>query len=180
MRKSLPGNFKRVHLAGVCIALVLIASVAIAIGRSKPAAPPPKPGPVFKMPAADAPTDTRLRIGDSFPEIHAVDLNGSAVTIGKESLGKRATLIVFWSTWCGFCMVELPHEVELAKKYEQAGLRVIGVNADNTTGIAQAAARDNKVPWLNVFEGPQKTISNELGVAQWPVLLLLGPDGKVI
>ena len=180
MRKSLPAAIKRVHLVWVLVGVAVLATVVIGIGRSNPAAPPVKPGPVLNMPTAGAPTDTRLRIGDRFPEIQTVDLDGNAVTVGKDLLGKRCTLIVFWSTWCGFCMIELPHEVELAKKYERAGLRVIGVNADDTTAIAKRAAKENGVPWLNVFEGPEKTISKELGVTQWPVLLLLDPDGKVL
>jgi thiol-disulfide isomerase/thioredoxin len=77
-------------------------------------------------------------------------------------------------------MKELPHEVELAKQYENAGLRVIGVNADDTRAIANAAANEHKLPWLNLFEGPDKTISNDLGIKQWPALLLLGPDGTVV
>jgi hypothetical protein len=77
-------------------------------------------------------------------------------------------------------MQEMPHEVELARQYEQAGLRVIGVNSDDTATIAQAAAIDQGVPWLNVFEGPDNAISKRLGIRQWPALLLLGPDGELI
>lgn len=180
MRKCFPTTIKLVHLVRISVCFVSFVTVVASIGCSKTAAPPPAPGPVFKLPSAGASTDTLLRIGDSFPEIQTVDLDGNAVTFDKQLLGDRYTLIVFWSTWCGFCMQELPHEIELAKQYERAGLRVIGVNADDTTTIAKAAVKENEVPWLNVFEGPDKTISNELGISQWPALLLLGPDGKVI
>jgi len=131
------------------------------------------------MPAAGAATDTSLRIGDSLPEIQAVDLEGNAVALDQQLLGERYTLVVFWSTWCGFCMQELPHEVELAQQYEEAGLRVIGINADDTTAIAKAA-NDNELPWLNLFEGPEKTISNQLGIKQWPAILLLDQEGKIV
>jgi thiol-disulfide isomerase/thioredoxin len=132
------------------------------------------------MPAAGDSTDTLLRIGDPFPRLQAVDLDGNAVTLDKQVLGDRYTLIVFWSTWCGFCMQDLPHEVELANKYERFGLRVIGVNADETRAIASAAAKEYEIPWLNLFEGPDMTISNQLGIKQWPALLLLDSDGKVV
>ncbi|MEI8378882.1 MAG: TlpA disulfide reductase family protein [Planctomycetota bacterium] len=132
------------------------------------------------MPTSGASTDTLLRIGDPFPKLQSVDLDGNAVTLDKQLLGGRYTLIVFWSTWCGFCLAELPHEVELAKKYERFGLRVIGVNADETSAIAKASARKYDIPWLNLFEGPDLTISNELGIKQWPALLLLDSGGKVV
>jgi thiol-disulfide isomerase/thioredoxin len=132
------------------------------------------------MPAAGASTDTLLRIGDSFPKLQAVDLDGNAVTLDTQLLGDRYTLIVFWSTWCEFCMLELPHEIELAKRYERFGLRVIGINADETSAIAKAAATEHDIPWLNLFEGPDFSISNQLGIKQWPALLLLDSDGKVV
>ena len=161
------------------ISMCILTAVASS-GCSKTAAPTLAARPGFVMPAAGASTDTLLRIGDSFPKLQAVDLDGNAVTLDKQLLGDRYTLIVFWSTWCGFCMLELPHEVELAKQYERFGLRVIGVNADETSAIAKASAREYDIPWLNLFEGPDRTISNELGIKQWPALLLLDSDGKVV
>jgi thiol-disulfide isomerase/thioredoxin len=132
------------------------------------------------LPRAGATTDAILRIGDPLPEIETVDLNGNPVSLNAELTGGGHTLVIFWSTWCGFCMLELPHEVELAKQYESQGLRVIGVNADDTTDIAQSAVAEHAVPWLNVYEGPDLSISNKLGIDEWPVLLLFGPDGKLI
>jgi thiol-disulfide isomerase/thioredoxin len=136
--------------------------------------------PSFALPAAGDSTDTVLRIGDKFPPLQAVDFDGHAVTFDKRLFGQRYTLLVFWSTWCGFCMRELPHEIELSQKYERAALRVIGINADESVAVAQEAAQNHHVPWLNVFEGPEKKISEALGIHQWPALLLLDFEGRVI
>lgn len=177
MLSGFPGRIQVVHTAWIsmCLAAVIVGS-----GCSTTAAPSLAASPGFAMPAAGDATDTRLRIGDAFPELQAVDLDCNAVTLNKELLGERYTLLVFWSTWCGFCMLELPHEVELAKKYEPQGLRVISVNADDTPEIAKAAVSKLGVPWLNLFEGSDHPISNELGIKQWPALLLLDADGKVV
>jgi thiol-disulfide isomerase/thioredoxin len=152
---------------------------AVTSGCSEPPPPPPA-APAFVLPSAGRATDTVLRIGDPFPEIETVDLDGNPVTLNAELADGGYTLIVFWSTWCGFCMLELPHEVELARQYEPHGLRVIGINADETPAVAQAAVAEHNVPWLNLYEGPDLKISNELGINEWPVLLLLGPDGKLL
>lgn len=160
------------------VSCVLIA--AFSSSCSLPIPPTLAVAPGFGMPGPGDATNTRLRIGDTFPQLQAVDLDGNAVTLDEKVLGKRYTLLVFWSTWCGFCMLELPHEVELAKKYEQQGLRVIGVNADETSDIAKAAAKQYDLPWLNLYEGPDKTISNELEIKQWPTLILLDSAGKVV
>jgi cytochrome c biogenesis protein CcmG, thiol:disulfide interchange protein DsbE len=177
MPQCISGSIQRMHILQIffCMLLAVVSS-----GCSKIAPPSLAAAPGFAMPAAGASTDSVLRIGDPFPQLQAVDLDGNAVTVDKQLLGERYTLIVFWSTWCGFCMLDLPHEVELAKQYQRLGLRVIGVNADETSAIAKAAAQEYDVPWLNLFEGPDRTISNELGIRQWPALLLLDSNGKVV
>jgi thiol-disulfide isomerase/thioredoxin len=175
-----PRMLQVARLPRISACAVAVIALAASVGCAPMAAPPAAPAVLFKLPPVGTSTDTILRIGDNFPQIQAVDLDGNAVTFDKSLLGHRYTLVVFWSTWCGFCMQELPHEVELAKQYERAGLRVIGVNADETTAIAKVAVKEHAVPWLNLFEGPKKSISNALRIKQWPTLILLGPDGKVV
>lgn len=177
MVRCFPGRIQLAHMTWLSMCLV---TAVVSSGCSTTAAPSLAASPGFAMPATGDATDTRLRIGDKFPQLQAVDLDGDAVTLDKDVLGERYTLLVFWSTWCGFCMLELPHEVELARKYEPLGLRVIGVNADETPAIAKAAVKEHNVPWLNLFEGPDHPISNELRIKQWPALLLLDADGKVV
>lgn len=151
--------------------------LACLCGCGSAGAPPPPPN-YFPQPGAS--TGTLLNIGDTFPELHTVDLDGNQIVLGPDVLGERATLIVFWSTWCGHCMNELPHEIALSRQYAESGLRVIGVNADPTPEIAQQAVRELDIPWLNLFEGPEQTISDQLEIPFWPTLYLLDADGTVI
>jgi thiol-disulfide isomerase/thioredoxin len=126
-----PGLFRpqmRDSIHSACLALLVAC-----VGCSKPVVPPIPPGPGFELPSVGEATDSSLRIGDSFPEIQSVDLEGNALTLDQALLGERYTLIVFWATDCGICMAELPHEMELARQYESAGLRVIGINAGDTS-----------------------------------------------
>jgi len=139
-----------------------------------------KPTAAFALPAAGTSTDTALRIGDAFPPLTGTDLDGNPLVVGPEHYGERGTLVVFWSTWCGFCMLELPHEIELSQLYADSGLRVIGVNADESREVAQAAVEEYGIPWLNVYEGPDRTISTELQIAMWPTLYLLDAEGRIV
>ncbi|MCZ6855312.1 MAG: redoxin domain-containing protein, partial [Gammaproteobacteria bacterium] len=139
-----------------------------------------KPSRPSFLPRPGANTGTSLKIGDKFPVLNTVGLDGKKLVLGPDMLGDRATLIVFWSTWCEFCMMELPHEIELSKRYAELGLRVIGVNADTTPETARDAVRKYGIPWLNVFEGPKKTISTQLGISVWPTLYLLDAKGTIL
>lgn len=130
-----------------------------------------------KEPSVDG---VQLKVGDRFPSIKSVTLDGNQVTVGPELYGKKATLVVFWSTWCGSCMTDLPHEVELANRYESSGLRVLGVNADDDLETAKRAVVDKSIPWHNLYEGSEKSISYQLAITSWPALFLLDCDGTVI
>ena len=159
--------------------LVTFLCLAACTGCSRSPAPIPV-SPPFKLPSVGEATGTVLRIGDPFPEIQTVDLDGNPIEFKEQLRHGGYTLVVFWSTTCRFCMQEMPREVELAKLYDPLGLRVIGVNSDETTEIAKAAVEENDVPWLNVFEGPEYAIAGQLGIEIWPTLFLLDREGKVV
>ncbi len=81
-----------------------------------------------------------------------VTLSASAITLKKEGARKRApdfelpdasgktlrlsdfkgkvVLLDFWATWCGPCRKSTPWMIELAHKYRDAGLVVVGVSMD--------------------------------------------------
>lgn len=56
----------------------------------------------------------------------------------------KVVFVDYWGTWCGNCMEEFPHTVELAKKHRDQGLVVISValELDPTDAETRAAALD--------------------------------------
>ncbi len=77
-------------------------------------------------------------------------------------------------------MDDMPHEIELTKKYASDGLRVIGVNGDSSEEVASKAVIKHGNPWRNLYEGSEQTISKQLGIKGWPALYLLDEQGKIV
>lgn len=66
-----------------------------------------------------------LILGDKAPELkYGVWLKGSPI---KEYKKGHLYLFEFWATWCGPCIISMPHLSELAKKHEK-DLTVVAVN----------------------------------------------------
>ncbi len=68
--------------------------------------------------------DATLKIGDPVPKLQTGKwVQGEPV---KKFEPGTAYLVEFWATWCGPCRVSIPHLNELATKYKDKGLIVIG------------------------------------------------------
>lgn len=78
-------------------------------------------------------TEEKPAVGNNYPvlkdDIADVDIDlvkGGTMKI-KDYRGK-VVLLNLWATWCGPCREEMPHLIELKKKYGDNGFEVIGLN----------------------------------------------------
>jgi thiol-disulfide isomerase/thioredoxin len=62
-------------------------------------------------------------------ELVAVDRDAFDALIEKQR--GRVVLVDFWATWCGPCVEQLPHTIELAKRFADRGLTVVTVSFDD-------------------------------------------------
>jgi thiol-disulfide isomerase/thioredoxin len=49
----------------------------------------------------------------------------------------KVVLVDFWATWCGPCMEQFPHTVELAEKLRERGLSVVSVSMNSPSAEPQ-------------------------------------------
>ncbi|MCS7021122.1 MAG: redoxin family protein [Gemmataceae bacterium] len=82
-----------------------------------------------KQPPSKAPSDYKLKVGDPAPPLKADKWwNGDPVG----TLEKGTVYVVeFWATWCGPCIVMMPHMSELQQQYKDKGVVFIGYTAQD-------------------------------------------------
>src|SRR5438045_1206112 len=105
-----------------------------------------------------------VSVGDQ-PALKAKATNGSSVNL--EQMHGKLVLIDFWATWCGPCMQEAPHMVQINQKYASKGLVLIGVSLDRDAGEMQKGAKEAHLDWTQVMDNGSK-ISNQFGVDSIP------------
>jgi thiol-disulfide isomerase/thioredoxin len=70
-------------------------------------------------------------------QLVAVDREGYDALIEKQR--GRVVLVDFWATWCGPCVEQLPHTIELANRLADRGLTVVTVSLDDPAGSEQVS-----------------------------------------
>jgi thiol-disulfide isomerase/thioredoxin len=77
--------------------------------------------------STDSPSAKALMVGDRAPKIKADHWwQGAEV---KEFAADKIYVVEFWATWCGPCIVIMPHMGELQREYRDKGVTFIGFTA---------------------------------------------------
>ena len=82
---------------------------------------------------ADAPADKKKVVYPPAPSaIMQADVKNLDDTIYKLQDKKGKVLLVnLWATWCGPCIAEMPHLIEMQEKYKDKNFEIIGLNTDD-------------------------------------------------
>ena len=103
---------------------------------------------VFALMAACATAsgaDELLTIGSDAPAIdveHWVqDGKGKFKPVTEFAKGK-VYVVEFWATWCGPCIMSMPHIVELQNKYAAKGVQVVSISDEDLATVEKFLERD--------------------------------------
>jgi thioredoxin-like negative regulator of GroEL len=95
-------------------------------------------------------------------------------------VGKGATIVVFWETWCPHCRREVPKLQTMYETYGSQGLQVIGltkITKSSTEEIVESFIAENKVGYPIAKENGQ--MSTYFGVAGIPAAAVV-KDGQIV
>lgn len=92
------------------------------------------------------------------------DLNGHEVRL-SDFKGKPI-LINFWATTCGPCRLETPELVDLAAKYKDRGLTILGISISDTPEDMRTFAQEFKIPYPLLVGDGREDVQDALGLGQ--------------
>lgn len=95
----------------------------------------------------------RLDKGQPAPLFATVDSHGDSLRLADYK--GKTVLLDFWASWCGPCRANMPHVMELYRKYHDAGFEVICIATDDKTQQAwrEAIVKDGTSDFHHVLRG---------------------------
>jgi thiol-disulfide isomerase/thioredoxin len=93
-------------------------------------------------------------------------------------------LVDFWGMWCVPCIAAMPHLEEMRDRYEDRGLRIVGVLVDHEFDRALTFLAERGYPWPQII-WPEATAENylehpvahEYAVGGFPTLWVIDRNG---
>ncbi len=100
-----------------------------------------------------------------------------ATTVSISGLKGKAVIIDFWATWCGPCNLEAPILDQVAKKYADRGLVVVGVSQDDSPELPKEWSKARRYSYPLAFDADR--VSNLFNVDSLPTMIVLDRQGVV-
>lgn len=119
--------------------------------------------------------------GDPVPPLTLITLAGERIELASQK--GKTVLIVYWATWCGPCVAEIPRLIEVYEKYRgRNDFVMIGISRDfDETELREFLKTRPKMAWPQVFgeSGGANAAAQAFGVGGIPAIYLVNVDGLI-
>jgi len=115
-------------------------------------------------------------LGNIAPDFQLASMDNSPVSLA--ALRGQPAVLVFWTAWCPSCKEEAPHINELAAKYEPRGVRVLGINIQDSPARTESGIKDFGIRYP-VARDADALIARRYNVTGTPTIVFLDKRGTV-
>ncbi len=97
------------------------------------------------------------------------------------NLDTKYTLVDFWFSNCGPCLIEMPKYKELYSKYKRRSFEIIGISTDRTSnkGNWRKVIKEKELIWRQYLD-ENGTEAKKYNINKFPTTFLLDSEGKII
>lgn len=118
-------------------------------------------------------------VGDRLPTFEAETLNGKTFRT-NDLVDNQALFVVFWTTWCPQCLLEIPKIKKTFSEFEPKGMSFLAINAgvNDSKKKAEHYVKRFEIPYPVVFDEGSK-ITRQMGVKGVPTVIIVDKKGII-
>ncbi|OGS20550.1 MAG: hypothetical protein A2252_09835 [Elusimicrobia bacterium RIFOXYA2_FULL_39_19] len=105
------------------------------------------------------------------------DLSGKQVNL-KDFTKKKVVLVVFWATWCPYCVEEIPDLKNLYSKLDKKSFEILSVNIQESKERVASFVSKNGVPYTILLD-KNASVAQSYKVNGIPYAVLVDKKGFV-
>ena len=121
---------------------------------------------------------TKLTKEIKAPDFVLTDIKGQQFRLSDHK-GKRPVLLIFSTTWCTFCLQEIPHFKSLHATYAKQGLEVVNIDIQESKEKVAKFAAKHELPYRTLLD-QDGTVSGVYEVRGVPTLILVDKNGLIV
>ena len=117
------------------------------------------------------------------------DFEGKSFSLTDGLYKNKVVLVNIWGTWCGGCLLEIPHLIAMQKKYAGRGLEIIGIAFERDDSVegwenVWSLVNEKKINYPILKGGVEKRVNVEAvlgGLKEfkgYPTTIFVDRDGK--
>lgn len=116
-------------------------------------------------------------VGSKAPEFSLNDINGKQVNL-KDFKANKAVLLVFWATWCPYCVQEIPELKKINSEYKDKSLEIIAVDIKENPAAVSNFAKKQAIDYVVVID-VDGSVSKSYNVLGIPTNVVIDKDGFI-
>lgn len=120
------------------------------------------------------------KLGDRAPLLKATTLLQAPAgsNLDAESLKGKVVVLEFWATWCGPCILAMPHLNELAEKFRDKPVVFVAITAEDEATVKAFLAKKPINGWVAL--DADRAMNTAYAVSGIPHTVVLGKDGSIV
>lgn len=115
-----------------------------------------------------------IPVGEKAPGFTAETVGGGSVSVEGDA---RATMLVFFATWCPHCQKEAPVMSELESQYDGLRMVMVGIDGEDDPEKVQRFVEEYDIESPAVYE---PGLGSEYGISGYPTTYVLDGDNRVV
>jgi thiol-disulfide isomerase/thioredoxin len=119
-------------------------------------------------------------VGFNIKPFNFKTIENKELNINEVFKKKKYTLLEFWGTWCGPCVMMTPKVKKLYNEYSSK-LEIVGFSKEEIAGETKKYVTKHQMPWTqSIISSFSNPILKELKITEYPTFILVDANGKIL